>query len=84
MKIVCGCLAIRSAGATLATVNNTTSTAAAFNRTYNATTRDHGNLCDYANGEHIRAATAAERAESDGAGPEGVITVDGRSCYVQP
>lgn len=50
-------------------------------------TTTHGDLHDYTTGEYIRPATAAEKAASDAevaAGhPEGVITVDGRSCYVE-
>ena len=46
----------------------------------------YGDLMDYAAGEFIRPATAAEKATSDAevaAGhPEGLITVDGRTCYV--
>ncbi len=40
-------------------------------------------LYDYNTGEMIREATAKELAESIAAGPEGVIEVDGRDCYVQ-
>lgn len=40
-------------------------------------------LCDYKTGEMIRNATAEESEASRNAGAEGVITVDGRSCYVQ-
>lgn len=51
-------------------------------------TTNYGSLHDYTTGEYIRAATQAERQESDAeveAGHyEGVIVVDGRSCYVQP
>jgi len=45
-----------------------------------------GDLHDYATGEYLRPATQAERELSDDAqrldGGCGVITVDGRSCYV--
>jgi len=47
----------------------------------------HGDLYDYQTGEYIRPATREERELSDAevaAGREqGVIDVDGRSCYVQ-
>lgn len=50
-------------------------------------TISHGDLMDYTTGEYIRPATASEKAASDAevaAGhPEGIITVDGRSCYVE-
>ena len=49
---------------------------------------DFGTLHDYATGEELRPATSDERKRSDDeieAGhPEGVILVDGRSCYVEP
>ena len=48
------------------------------------TTTDHGTLTDYQTGEAIRPATRHEREESDDAGPEGIILVDGQSCYVDP
>jgi len=47
------------------------------------THEEHGTLTDYATGEPIRPATRDERRESDEAGPEGVIVVDGRSVYVE-
>lgn len=44
-------------------------------------------LCDYATGVQIRNATLAEQEESREAaesdGGSGVITVDGRNCYVE-
>ena len=43
----------------------------------------HGDLHDYASGEYLRPATLAERDESRASGPEGVILVRGRRCYVQ-
>lgn len=47
----------------------------------------YGSLHDYQSGEFIRPATKEEREQSDrevAAGRhEGVIDVDGRSCYVQ-
>ena len=46
------------------------------------TQTDHGTLIDYQTGDDIRPATASEREASDEAGPEGVIIVGGRSCYV--
>lgn len=50
-------------------------------------TKTHGDLMDYTTGDRIREATQAEREASDAevaAGhAEGVITVDGRSCYVE-
>jgi hypothetical protein len=39
-------------------------------------------LHNYATGEFIRAATEAELNASIAAGSEGVINVDGVSCYV--
>jgi hypothetical protein len=48
------------------------------------TATNYGDLHDYTTGEYIRPATAAERKASDEAGDEGVIRVDGRSCYVDP
>ena len=45
--------------------------------------RDYGTLHNYATGSAIRAATEAELSASKSAGPEGVIMVDGVSCYVQ-
>jgi hypothetical protein len=50
-------------------------------------TTSAGTLHDYKTGEAIRPATAAELAASIEAaktdGGAGVITVDGKSCYVQ-
>jgi hypothetical protein len=46
------------------------------------TQTDHGTLIDYQTGDDIRPATVSEREASDEAGPEGVIIVGGRSCYV--
>ena len=43
---------------------------------------DNGTLHDYKTGEAIRPATPAEIEASRNAGHEGVIEVDGRSCYV--
>lgn len=43
---------------------------------------DDGTLHDYQSGEAIRPATPAEIEASRNAGPEGVIEIDGRSCYV--
>lgn len=40
-------------------------------------------LNDYKTGEVIRIATPEEIEASRNVGPEGVITVDGRSCYVE-
>lgn len=48
----------------------------------NETVNEHGTLNDYKTGEVIRPATADELAASKAAGDTGVITVDGRSCYV--
>ena len=42
---------------------------------------DDGTLHDYQSGEAIRPATPAEIEASRNAGHEGVIEVDGRSCY---
>jgi len=39
-------------------------------------------LYDYRTAEEIRNATDKELAASIAAGPEGVITLDGRDCYV--
>ena len=47
-----------------------------------AAAESHGTLTDYRTGEDIRPATAEEAAASTAAGERGVITVDGRSCYV--
>lgn len=51
------------------------------------TTENYGDLMDYTTGEYLRPATKAERDASDAevaAGhPEGIITVDGKSCYVE-
>ena len=44
----------------------------------------YGTLHDYATGAYIRLATFAEAQASANAGPEGVIVVSGRSCYVDP
>ena len=44
---------------------------------------EYGDLHDYATGEYLRPATLAERDESRASGPEGVILVRGRRCYVQ-
>jgi hypothetical protein len=44
---------------------------------------EFGDLHDYATGEYLRPATLPERDESRAAGPEGVILVRGRRCYVQ-
>jgi len=48
---------------------------------------DAGRLMDYKTGRTLRSATAEEHAESIAAaardGGSGVITVDGRSCYVE-
>lgn len=48
---------------------------------------DHGGLHEYATGAWLRPATQEEREASDkevAAGhPEGLIEVDGRTCYVQ-
>lgn len=41
-----------------------------------------GYLHDYSTGESLRPASAYELAESLNAGPEGVIQVGGRACYV--
>jgi hypothetical protein len=50
------------------------------------TTRPHGSLYDYKTGERLGPATAAQLAESITAakqdGGAGVISVDGRSCFV--
>ena len=43
---------------------------------------EDGTLHDYQSGEAIRPATPAEIEASRNAGHEGVIEVDGRSCYV--
>jgi hypothetical protein len=40
-------------------------------------------LMAYDNAEPLRAATAAEILESALSGPEGVIEIDGVSCYVE-
>ena len=45
-------------------------------------TDEDGTLHDYQSGEAIRPATPAEIEASRNAGHEGVIEVDGRSCYV--
>lgn len=42
----------------------------------------YGDLHDYTTGDYIRLATFAEAQASAAAGPEGVIVVGGRSCYV--
>jgi hypothetical protein len=42
-----------------------------------------GNLRDYATGDLIRKATPQEIKDSMGAGPEGVIKVNGKSVYVE-
>ena len=47
----------------------------------NASDED-GTLHDYKTGDAIRPATALEIEASRNAGPEGVIEVDNRSCYV--
>lgn len=51
------------------------------------TTQDCGMLVDYRTNETIRAATTEEQEESREQakrdGGAGVISVDGRSCYVQ-
>jgi hypothetical protein len=51
-----------------------------------AQTSEHGSLLDYATGDFIRPATADESSRSIASaeitGGAGVITVDGRSCYV--
>jgi hypothetical protein len=39
-------------------------------------------LLDYGTADYIRKATIREYYESIAAGPTGVISVDGRSCYV--
>jgi hypothetical protein len=57
-------------------MNDATQTASTETQT------EHGTLTDYQTGDDIRPATAAERVASDAAGPEGVILVNGRSCYV--
>lgn len=44
---------------------------------------EYGDLHDYHSGEYLRPATLPERDESRAAGPEGVILVRGRRCYVQ-
>ena len=44
---------------------------------------EYGDLHDYATGEYLRPATLPERDESRASGPEGVILVRGRRCYVQ-
>ena len=44
---------------------------------------EYGDLHDYHSGAYIRPATLAERDESRASGPEGVILVRGRRCYVQ-
>lgn len=44
---------------------------------------EYGDLHDYHTGEYLRPATQAERDESRASGPEGVILVSGRRCYVQ-
>ncbi len=41
-----------------------------------------GDLLDYDDSGYIRKATHAEVAASLSAGPEGIIRVDGRRCYV--
>lgn len=50
-------------------------------------TTDHGTLCDYATGDKIRPATREEQEESQEQaqhdGGRGVISVGGRSCYVE-
>lgn len=51
-------------------------------------TEPYGDLHDYSTGEFIRLATKAEREASDAevarGHEEGLITVDGRTCYVDP
>jgi len=47
-----------------------------------AHTSDIDSTIDYQTGDDIRPATVSEREASDEAGPEGVIIVGGRSCYV--
>ena len=44
---------------------------------------EYGDLHDYHSGEYLRPATLPERDESRASGPEGVILVRGRRCYVQ-
>ena len=45
--------------------------------------KNYGELCDFATNETIRLATAAEAEESSTmSNDEGVIVVDGRTCYV--
>lgn len=48
---------------------------------------DHGDLHSYATGDYLRPATADEakaaQAEVDDGNWEGIILVDGRSCYVE-
>lgn len=52
-----------------------------------AETKTYGDLMDYATGDYIRPATQAEREASDAevamGHAEGVIEVEGRSCYVE-
>jgi len=44
---------------------------------------NYGDLMDYTTAEFIRKATREEAIESWESSVEGVITVDGRDCYVE-
>ena len=46
------------------------------------TAANYGDLCDYTTGDYIRPATQAEAKASLQAGPEGVISIGGKSCFV--
>ena len=46
-------------------------------------TGNYGDLMDYATAEFIRKATREEAIESWESSVEGVITVNGRDCYVE-
>jgi len=46
-------------------------------------TPDNPTLHDYKTGRYIRKASPSEVAESRSSGAEGVILVDGKSCYVE-